>query len=146
MTAMIGSNVKVGDQFKGTAKKMTLPRLLMFSGGPMWDAAFPKSNIHTDDAFAKSTGLPGLCAAGTQYQAALAELMIDLFGDDWLSSGTLAVKLVDLVMVGQTVQARATVTKIEPDKGSTVVHMDIWSERDDGAKVLVGTASGRLPR
>ena len=143
---MIQSNVKVGDQFKGAAKKMTLPRLLMFSGGPVWDDAFPKSNIHTDDAFAKSTGLPGLCAAGTQYQAALTELMIDLFGDDWLSHGTLGVKLVDLVLAGQTVQAKATVTKIEQDKGSTVVHVDIWSERDDGAKVLVGTASGRLAR
>lgn len=142
MTAMIDASVKTGDWFQGAPKKMTLPRLLMFSGGPMWDEAFPKSNIHTDDAFAKSTGLPGLCAAGTQYQASLCELMIDLFGDDWMSSGTLAVKLTDLVMVGQTVVGKVTVTKVEQG----VVHVDIWSERDDGAKVMVGTATGRLPR
>lgn len=138
---MIGADVRPGDAFSGAPKRMSLPRLLMFSGGPIGDPDFPKPNIHTDDATAKEAGLPGVCASGTQYQGALVELMIDLFGEGWLAGGRLAVKLVDLVLVDQTVHAKAVVRETE---GSTV-HLDVWCARDDGGKVLVGTASGRVP-
>lgn len=142
---MIGGNVKAGDRFQGRPKAMPLARLLAFSGGPLTDPEWPKSNIHTDDAFARSTGLPGLCAAGTQYQTHLVELMVDMFGESWLAGGTMAVKMVDLVMVDDTVTAKAEVTRVALEGKDRVVHFEVWSERGDGAKVLVGTATGRMP-
>jgi acyl dehydratase len=142
---MIGAETKIGDRFRGRPKAMTLSRLLAFSGGPLAEPGWPKRNIHTDEAFARSTGLPGVCAAGTQYQAHLVELMVDLFGETWLAGGSMAVKMVDLVMAGDSVTANAEVTNVEREGESRVVHFDVWSERQDGAKVLVGTASGRLP-
>ena len=131
-----------GAEFAGTPRNITEARLLTFSGGPLTNPDFPRKNIHTNLEFAQSTGVPTRIASGTQYQGHLFTLLIDLFGDGWLSNGTMAVKMTDIVREGDTVTAKARVTATEPADGGTLVTMDVWSERQDGATVLTGTASG----
>ena len=142
---MITSNTRIGENFAGKPKRMTLPRLLMFSGGSLSASGFPRANIHTNDAFARNTGLPGLCASGTQYQGNLVELLIDVFGDRWFTSGRLDARLTSLVHENVVVTAHASITAKETLADGTKFTADVWSERDDGEKVLVGTASCVLP-
>ena len=140
---MIDQGVAVGSSFKGTDKKITAARLVTFSGGALTDAGWPRKNIHTDTDFAKSTGLPSRCASGTQFQGQMVEFMIDLFGERWFNTGVMNVKFVDLVLEDQVVVAHAKVIGKQPDpKKGTRVELEIWSERDDGRKVMTGNALG----
>lgn len=135
-----------GVEFAGRPRAITAARMLAFSGGPLTRPGWPAPNIHTSTEIARSSGLPGRIASGTQYQSFIVELMIDVFGEAWLAGGKMAVKLVDLVEEGQVVRARARVTGVEEGDRGTEVHLDVWCEREGGAKVLVGTAAGRAPR
>lgn len=139
---MIDRKVADGVEFSGDGKKITAARLLTFSGGPLTEAGWPRKNIHTDTDFAKSTGLPSRCASGTQFQGQMAEFMIQLFGEHWFTAGTMNVKFVDLVLEDQIVTAHAKVTGRKPDGKGTRIELEIWSQRDDGRKVMTGTASG----
>ncbi len=140
---MIDRSVTDGAEFRGDGKHITAARLVTFSGGPLTEAGWPRKNIHTDTDFAKSTGLPSRCASGTQFQGQMVEFMISLFGEGWFTSGIMNVKFVDLVLEGQTVTAHAKVTGRKPDTGGkTRIELEIWSERDDGRKVMTGNASG----
>lgn len=143
LTDPVGAaELEVGREFLGQPKPMTLARLLMFSGGPLTAPDFPKSNIHTDAEFARSTGVPGRIASGTQYQSYLVELMLDVFGDDWLRGGTMEVKLVALVHEGETVRARAKITETTAVEDGALAKMHVWCENEAGKAVLVGTATG----
>lgn len=139
---MIDSKVTEGTALKGREKKITAARLITFSGGSLTDAGWPRKNIHTDTDFAKSTGLPSRCASGTQFQGQMVEFMVDLFGERWFETGIMNVKFVDLVLEDQTVTAHAKVTGKKPDAKGTRVELEVWSERDDGRKVMAGTAVG----
>jgi acyl dehydratase len=139
---MTEHSMTVGTEFAGHPRRITEARLLTFSGGPLTNPDFPRKNIHTNLEFAQSTGVPTRIASGTQYQGHLFTLLIDLFGETWLSEGTMAVKMTDIVREGDTVTAKAKVTAAEPSADGTLVTMDVWSERQDGATVLAGTATG----
>ncbi len=142
---IIERSVAPGAEFQGKEKHITAARLLTFSGGPITEGGWPRKNIHTDTDFAKSTGLPSRCASGTQFQGQMVEFFVDLFGEDWFASGTMNVKFVDLVLEDQTVTAHAKVTnRVVDPKGGTRIEFDIWSERNDGRKVMTGTATGLL--
>ena len=83
--ARIQKDTPIGCEFAGKLKKMSWERLWAFSGGSFNQAGWPKKNIHTDTEFAKSMGLPTVGASATQYLGHITELMIDLFGEEWLN-------------------------------------------------------------
>jgi acyl dehydratase len=139
---MIERSVSEGAEFKGHGKHITAARLLTFSGGPLTETSWPRKNIHTDTEFAKSTGLPSRCASGTQFQGQMVEFMIDLFGECWFTAGTMSVKFVDLVLEDHTVTAHAKVTGRKAEGKGMRIELEIWSQRDDGRKVMTGTATG----
>lgn len=139
---MIENSVVEGAEFSGERKKFTAARLLTFSGGSLVDPGWPRKNIHTDTDFAKSTGLPSRCASGTHFQGQMVEFMVDLFGADWLKTGTMNVKFVDLVLEDQIVTARAKVTGRKKEGPSSRIELEIWSELEDGRKAMSGTATG----
>ena len=142
---MITKDTLVGQEFSGKLKRMSWERIAAFSGGAFNTPGWPKKNIHTDLEAAKNTGLTTVYVSGTQYFGHMAEFMIDLFGEGWLSGGTMSnVKLIKAVAEGDTLQVKATVLSKE-EAGSTVkVTLDICSENQNGDKVAVGTATGTL--
>lgn len=78
--------------------------------------------------------------------ARLTELMLDHFGDDWLTTGTIEVRYVIPLHVGDTLQPHARVTRMEPQDDAVMVHMDIWCANQRGEELARGTASCLLPR
>lgn len=140
---MIFQDTLVGQEFAGKQKKLTWERIWAFSGGPFNTPGWPKKNIHTDLEFAHSMGLSTVYVSATQYLGHFAELMIDLFGEGWLTSGkTIKSKFIKTVTEGDTIQIKAKVHS-KKEKGSVVEYtLDVWCENQNGDKVLVGSASG----
>ncbi|MDN5347802.1 MAG: hypothetical protein PWP65_1366 [Clostridia bacterium] len=143
---IITKETPVGQEFSGKPKKITWERLWTFSGGPFAASGWPKKNIHTDIDFAKNAGLPTACASGTQYQGYVIQLLIDLFGEEWLKNGKMNVKFIKLVPEGDTLIAKAKVQSKEEDGSAVKYTLDIWCENQNGDKVLVGTASGLVKK
>jgi acyl dehydratase len=138
----ISRDTNAGEQFTGKPKKMTLERLWTFSGGPFAGKGWPKQNTHTDLEFARERGLRTAIASGTQSEGHLVELLVQLFGMQWFSHGTLDIKLTGPVEVDDVVVARAIVTQKMDDSKSVRFLFDVWVENQRGVKVLVGNATG----
>ncbi len=138
----ITANTKEEQEFTGRPKKVSWERLWTFSGGPFTNTGWPKKNAHTDLDFAKEVGLPNAAASGTQHQGYMVQLMIDLFGVNWLYNGTMEFKNIGLVEVGDTIVAKAVVKSRETQASETKFTLDIWTENQDGKKAQVGTATG----
>ena len=132
----------VGSEVAGTPKTMTSYRTWLFSGGwPRFDG-WPAKNVHTDLAAAQQSGLPTRAAYGAMMQGYLYELMIDLFGADWLERGQLSLKLIRIVDVGDTITARASVSARQREAGGTRFDLQVWCENQRGEHVVVGTGTG----
>jgi len=150
--ARITRDASVGEQFKLRPKVVSWERLWTFSGAPFARAmdpetkelvrAWPVSNIHTDLAFAKSCGLPKIAASATQFEAYVVELMVDLFGVEWLTYGRMDTKFINLVDAGDTLVTSATVQSKEDKGAATEFVFNVDCENQVGQKVLVGWASG----
>lgn len=139
---VVTKDTPVGAEFAGKKRIISWPRLWAFSGGPFALEGWPRKNLHTDLETAKRLGLYTVAASGTQYQGYVVSLLVDLFGEEWLSHGTMTAKFIAVVDVNDTLQPKVKVTAKEPQGDCTKIYLDIWCENQKGAKVLVGAATG----
>ena len=98
--------LEIGFRATGPTKTATPYLTRLFSGGWPRTADWPAKNVHTDEEFAKATGLSGRNASGAMMQGYLAELMVDMFGEGWLSGGTFSLKFVHQVGMATPSQPR----------------------------------------
>lgn len=70
-----------------------------------------------------------------------AQVMLDHFGRGFLEGGRMSLKLTNVLWVDETVHARARIRESEREGVHTRVHCDVWVEKDDGTRVLIGDAS-----
>ena len=144
--ARINKDTPIGQEFSGKPKRMSWERLWTFSGGPFASQGWPKKNLHTDTEFAKKLGLPTVGASATQYLGHLTELMMDLFGEEWLRHGRMSkVKFVRLVPDGDVLTSKSKVVSKEREGSKIKVLLNISVENQKGEEVLIGSASGFLP-
>jgi acyl dehydratase len=137
-------DTKIGHEFTGKRKTISEARVFAFSGGRLNAPGWPGKNIHTDLEFARSCGLQTRSVSGTQYMGYLIELMVDLFGESWLSHGKMDLKFIAIVDVGDSLTAKAVVTSKELEGSGTRFALEMWCENQRGDKVAVGTATGRI--
>ena len=134
----------VGHTVTGRSKKVTSYRTWLFSGGwPRFDG-WPAKNVHTDLAAARQSGLPTRAASGAMCLGYLTELLVDLFGDRWLSYGEFSTKFIGIIDTGDDIVSKARVTDVKSTDSVVQFSLDVWCENQDGTPVVVGTASGRL--
>jgi acyl dehydratase len=144
--SQITYNTPTGTEFAGKPKKVSWERLWTFSGGNFSLTGWPRKNLHTDLEFAKSCGLPSVGASATQFMGYVAQLMIELFGVEWLSHGTMDSKFLALVDSGDTLIAKAVLKSKEIEDQTVKFFLDTWCENQRGQKVLVGSATGMLKK
>lgn len=144
---MITKNTTIGEEFAGKPKKMTWERIWAFSGGAFTTPGWPKKNIHTDPEFANRMGLPTVYVSATQYLGHIAELMTNLFGEEWLRGGkTSNLKFIKAVAEGDTIQTKAKVQS-KKERGPVIEYtLDVWCENQNGDNVLVGIAFGKCKK
>lgn len=108
-------------------------RCWMFSG--------PGKNYHTDRDEAKKLGFPNIVVQGMMSTCFVSQVMQDHFGMGWLRGGKMSVKLTNVLWVDETVTTHARVREEVREGPNTRVHCDVWVEKDDGVRVILGTAS-----
>jgi acyl dehydratase len=91
---------------------------------------------------ARDSGLYNVSASGTQYLGYAVSLLLDLFGEQWLSTGVITAKFIAVVTVNDTIQAKARVTEVRSAREHCQVRLDVWCENQAGAKVMVASATG----
>jgi hypothetical protein len=68
-------------------------------------------------------------------------MMTERFGPGWLQGGRISVNLVNVLWQKDAVTCRGRVTARTPEGSRQRAHLQVWCEKDDGTKVVVGTAS-----
>ena len=110
----------------------------MFSG--------PGKNYHTDREQALKLGFPNIVVQGMMSTCFVAQLMTDSFGLGFLEGGKLSLKLTNVLWVDEAVTVRGKLRESVPEGTRERVHCDVWVEKDDGSRVLIGSGSATRPR
>jgi acyl dehydratase len=105
----------------------------MFSG--------PGANYHTDAEQARKLGFPNIVVQGMMSTCFAGQVMLDHFGRGFVEGGKMSLKLTNVLWVDESVTARGRIRSSEPEGTRTRVHCDVWVEKDDGTRVLIGEAS-----
>jgi acyl dehydratase len=122
-----------GPELAPVKKTVDARRCWMFSG--------PGKNYHTDRESAQQLGFPNIVVQGMMSTCFVSQVMQDHFGMGWLAGGRMSVKLVNVLWVDETVSAHAKIREETPEGPRTRVHCDVWIDKDDGTRILVGDAS-----
>lgn len=123
-----------GREIGGEPRRITLEMCKAFSG--------PMENYHNNREMARALGFPDVVVQGMMTLCFLSGLLTRELGLGWYHGGQMSVSLVNVVWGGDTVQARAKVGEESAEGSKTRLHLDVWCEKEDGTKVVVGTASG----
>jgi len=138
-------DLKPGAEIKGPVRRMTAERIEWYDSAMLSAAkgelAQVGANIHTDEDYARSQGLPAVIADGMIMTNWCSEMMVAQFGVDYLERGSLRTRFIKPVFLNQTVHVRGRVLAAEPAAGSGVRYrLDVWCEDEKGVKVTDGDA------
>lgn len=122
-----------GPDLGSIEKQIDERRCWMFSG--------PGKNYHTDREEAKKLGFPTIVVQGMMSTCFVSQLMQEHFGMGWLQGGKMSVKLTNVLWVDETVTTHVRVREELPEGTKTRVHCDVWVEKTDGTRVILGDAS-----
>jgi acyl dehydratase len=125
--------VATGLDLAPVEKKIDQRRCWMFSG--------PGRNYHTDAEQAKKLGFPNIVVQGMMSTCFVSEVMAQHFGRGWLAGGKMSVKLTNVLWVDETVSTFAKIREEVAEGSQTRVHCDVWVDKADETRVLLGTAS-----
>jgi acyl dehydratase len=117
----------------GPEKDITIEMCQKFSG--------PAKNYHTDVEEARKLGFPDVVVQGMMSLCFISEMMTARFGLGWYCGGRMNVNLVNVLWQGEQVTARGAVREVTPEGSRTRSQLDVWCEKSDGTKIVVGTAS-----
>jgi len=122
-----------GPELAAVHKKIDQRRCWMFSG--------PAANYHTDAEQARRLGFPNIVVQGMMSTCFAAQVMLDAFGRGFLEGGRMSLKLTNVLWVDEAVTARARVRERTREGTRTRVHCEVWVDKDDGTRILLGDAS-----
>jgi acyl dehydratase len=106
-----------------------------------WKFSGPSKNYHNDVEEARKLGFPDIVVQGMMPLCFVSEMMVERFGPGWLQGGRMSVNLVNVLWQKDAVTCRGQVTALTPEGSRRRAHLQVWCEKDDGTKVVVGTAS-----
>ncbi|HKJ23745.1 MAG TPA: MaoC family dehydratase [Myxococcota bacterium] len=122
-----------GRDLASTTKVVDQRRCWMFSG--------PGKNYHTDAEAAKQLGFPNIVVQGMMSTCFVSEIMLREFGEGWLRGGKSSLKLTNVLWVDETVSTFGKVREERPEGTQTRVVCEVWCEKPDGTRILIGEAS-----
>ncbi len=122
-----------GPELPAVHKRVDLRRCWMFSG--------PGRNYHTDREEARKLGFPNVVVQGMMTTCFVSQVMQDHFGMGWLQGGRMSVKLTNVLWADERVTARAKLREEAAEGTGLRVHCEVWVDKDDGTRVLLGDAS-----
>jgi acyl dehydratase len=127
---------EVLEEIAGPSKEVTLEMCKRFS---------PRKSYHNDVEEARKLGFPDIVVQGMMPLCFLSEMMTNRFGEGWFAGGKMNVNLVNVLWRGDVVTCRGVVREILPEGSNRRAHLQVWCEKADGTKVVVGSASSLMP-
>jgi hydroxyacyl-ACP dehydratase HTD2-like protein with hotdog domain len=124
-------SLKVGDELPELIKHPTTRQLVQYAGaqGDFYE-------IHYDQDYARSVGLPGVILHGLLKASFLGQLVTDWLGERGTLK-TFEVSYRGIDVPGRPYRCRGKVTSIEGSR----VELEIWGEDPAGNRTTVGTAT-----
>ena len=122
-----------GPELDPAEKTITHAMCIAFSG--------PYKSYHTDQEMARALGFPDIVVQGMMSVCFISEIMTRNFGAGWFCGGKLNVSLVNVVWPNDRLAVRGKVREEVSEGAKTRVHCDVWCDKADGVKTIVGTAS-----
>jgi acyl dehydratase len=101
----------------------------------------PEKNYHTDQAMARALGFPDIVVQGMLSVCFVAELMAQAFDIGWHCAGKMDVRLVNVVWPNDAITTRGKLRSEGSEGSRQRAVLDVWCEKADGTKTLVGTAT-----
>jgi acyl dehydratase len=143
-------DLEVGAEIHGPVRLMTTERIEWYDSAMLSAAqgtlAQVGSNIHTDEAYARSQGLSAIIADGMIMTNWVSSMLVDHFEMGYVERGELRTKFIKPVPLGMTVVCRGRVLAVEPIAGGrTAYRLDVWCEDEHGLKVVDGGARVEVP-
>jgi hydroxyacyl-ACP dehydratase HTD2-like protein with hotdog domain len=126
--------VQVGDEIPELVKHPTTRQLVQYAGaqGDFYE-------IHYDQDFARSVGLPGVILHGLLKAAFLGQLVTDWLGERGTLK-TFEVSYRGIDQPGRPYRCRGKITRVDGDQ----VELEVWGEDSDGNRTTVGTATAEV--
>jgi acyl dehydratase len=101
----------------------------------------PSLNYHTDRAAAIKLGFPEIVVQGMYSVCLIAEMMTRRFGLGFIVGGRFDLRLVNVLWAEETTGAHGRIIERHPEGSRTRAEVEVWAEKADGTKTIVGTAS-----
>ncbi len=122
-----------GEPIEAPMRHVTEAMCIAFSG--------PSRNYHTNREAARELGFPEIVVQGMLSVCTLAEMMTRRFGMGFICGGRMDVKLVNVLWCGETTGAKGMVVARRPEGRRQRAEADVWCEKADGTKTVVGSAA-----
>lgn len=126
--------MKAGDELAELVKHPTTRQLVQYAGaqGDFYE-------IHYDQDFARSTGLPGVILHGLLKAAWLGQLVTDWLGDKGRIK-TFEVSYRGIDVPGRPYRCGGRITKVDGKS----IWLELWGEDPQGKKTTLGAATVEL--
>lgn len=139
------ASFNAGDEIRGPVRVVTPERIEWYDSAMLSAASGQIAqvgiNIHTDDEYARSQGLPAVIADGMISTNWCSEMMVQHFDMDYLTRGELRTKFIKPVYLEQTIHVRGRILSVTPsERGGRVYTLDVWCEDENQVKVVDGSA------
>lgn len=108
------------------------------------ESEFKAGSIHRDD-FTRSKGYKGALVSGLVLSCYMSEMLLKFFGPEWMKGGKLSLTFMKPgVQLGDKIVCRGIIAEKVQDKGNSHITINVWMEKEEGIKVVEGTATGKL--
>lgn len=125
------------ETIEGDEKIITIEMCQKFSG--------PRKNYHNDVEEAKKLGFPDIVVQGMMPLCFVADMLAKRFGEGLYAGGRMDIRLVNVLWKADRVRCRGIVEELTPEGGRQRALMQVWCEKEDGTKVVIGSASALVP-
>lgn len=122
-----------GEPFDAPRRAVSEAMCMAFSG--------PARNYHTDRQKAIELGFPDIVVQGMLSACLISEMMTRRFGLGFLSGGKMDLRLVNVLWGNDTTGPRGLVVERRAEGKRTRAEAEVWCEKSDGTKTIVGSAS-----
>jgi acyl dehydratase len=130
----LAAKLTVGQELPELVKEPNTRQLVRYAGaqGDFYE-------IHYDQDYAKSVGLPGVILHGLLKAAFLGQLVTDWIGDE-ATLKTFEVSYRGIDQPGRPYRCRGRVTRVDGKD----VEVEVWGEDENGKRTTVGNATVEL--
>ena len=131
MGKLIDRNVRIGTELPSVSKQLNVD---MFKLGDV-------RTLHNDQAAAELEGLPRPVAVAPQVAALIFRMMRMVFGQGWIVGGKGSLTFRRPVWADDFATAYGVVKETSAEGDRVRVNCEVWVERADGERAIVGNCS-----